>query len=231
MIDTKQHVNSLVTNVIEDKNGVKVDIYTYCDKSHIVAANEMPKDTPIGGVIQSKSNQLLLNWEDNLYRGVGLIQVLNRWIANPVVNGKYYTRDNDKGVDHQYSIMNYNADFIAVVRRINNVPVACGGVKDDGEVVNFWIDDDFRGSKPMQLHIALAFGYALKYKIIANGIDILYTTTHKDNIASNKYQIKFGYKLVGIVERDGTEYNRYEQSTEDRIAGIKKFAMENGTII
>jgi len=36
---------------------------------------------------------------------------------------------------------------------------------------------------------------------------------------------------VGIVERDGTEYNRYEQSTEDRIAGIKKFAMENGTII
>lgn len=231
MIDTRQHANSLITNIIEDKSGVKVDIYTYCDKSHVVAANEMPQDTPIGGIIQSASNQVVLNWEDNLYRGTGLLQVLNRWVLNPIVNGKYYTRDNNKGVDHRYSIMNYNADFIAIVRRINNIPIACGGVKGDGEVVNFWIDDDFRGSKSMRLHIALAFGYALKHKIIANGVDDLYTTTHKDNVASNNYQLKFGYKLVGVVERDGTEYNRYEQSIESRIAGIMKFAQDNGTVI
>lgn len=224
-------MNSLITNVIEDKNGTKVGIYTYCDKSHIISANEMPQDSPIGGIIQSKSNQIVLAWEDNLYRGTGLLQVLNRWMLNPIANGRYYTRDNDKGIDHQYSIMNYNADFIVIVRRTNNMPIACLGIKPDGENVNYWVDADFRGVKSMELHNNLVFGYVLKHGIVANGLKTIYTRTHKDNIASNKHQLRWGYKLSGVIDRDGVEYNRYEETIDDRIKLIEKLAIDNGVTI
>lgn len=179
-------------DTVLDRYGNEVEVRGVWFPAEMWVMTSMPDDVPIACFAVNIKDGGGVEWED----GVGLLDIIHNHKMGDVVEwgGK------------KYKIGYFKADFSAIMS--GNKTLSCSAIKDDGELVCGWTCPDFRGSNTLYLW-SLCFG-AYLYETVHLDKKHIYWLVSINNVLSNKYNSKTGARIVGVINKDGEIFNKYQ---------------------
>lgn len=196
-------------DIVLDKYGKETQVMGLRFPACMWVITMMPDDIPIACLAKNIDNNEIVEWEDTEYKNIKPLDKIH----------DYKTGDTIQWADGErvFKLVYYEADFSASVAYPTMEVIMCSALRHNGEMVCRWTNPDFRGSITAFTWSFCYWAHLLETHYLPKGIDKVYGIISVGNIASNKYHIDVGAKLLGIVNIDGNDFNKYELGTVDII--------------
>jgi hypothetical protein len=208
--------------LLKDKLGNKIFAHAYYGSfDTLMALTE--KSEVAATILVRDGDNFILKYEDNKFRGKGIMENLEKLASNDISIGKYI-------IDGLKLKTVYNkADALCLVG--NSAVIACIIITPEGNVINLWRDADYRNSKEINDYTLLCYGFALKNKLILKDSDDIFSWVSVDNVISNKYVINDGgHVFVKRADLNGIPHNVYSCKKKIRIEKARILAKEYGLV-
>jgi hypothetical protein len=220
-VDNDIKLGETLSGSVKDNCGNVHDICAYYGRFEFILATTR-LGIPICCVARRVTDKFNVAWEDNDFRDIQLMQTVCGYADRGEFGKEFDIKDN------KVKVVLHVGDLLIGINPKNGLLILCIGMKDDGEIINYWCDSNFRLSQSLDIYTDIAHGVAIARGWVAKDIKEFYAFVAVDNIYSVKYVTRVGCQLRGQIVSDGVKFNVYKYTAQSRIDRARETAINNG---